>query len=314
VNQIASPGGSNGFPINTGTYNGQKVALDSDLTRVYEIQCLIKGLSTAGAAGAVGGHSFETCLKLCNDNASTCQWGVIWNNSTAGPYLGSCQIATGYSTANPVQVNVGAAIGTSQRVARLLNTTTYPLINDAIYFQSKETAGNLGFCQGGNNNNYNFSFVALQYIDGSYSGDTNQVHQISCGQLAWFGSGGSNIDATTIATLYGLPYPSTPEDCARLCNYNFRANVAPRCQAWQMNNVGQCEMYSNRIAGNPASPTTNPTVTAAGIRIGGNTQTAVPAYKRDEFASYPVGRYQRRVEYGGAAALDIKPDYIVKGL
>ncbi len=324
VNQVQTPaGGVNGFPINTGNFNRRKVALDSDLTRVYEIQCLTSGLSFAGATGAFGGYSFETCIKYCNDNPTTCQWGVVFSNSTAGPFLGSCQFATGYLASNPPPLKVGNAIGSQQRVAKLLNPSTFPLVNDAVFFQSKISPdGNLGFCTGPNTNNFNMTFIALQYNDGSYSGNTDQIHQLSCGRLGWFGTGGSNIDASLAATAIGVPYPQTPEDCARLCNYNYRAAVAPRCQAWQMTDSAICQMYSERIGGAAPSPTYIATVTAAGVRIGGVTQTNVAAYKRDlEFdpnlgpaMPQPIGRYHRRVAYDGDSFQELKPDHIIQGM
>ena len=314
----------NGFPINSGNFNRRKVALASDLTRVYEIQCLTKGLSFANAPSSFGGKSFETCIQSCNADPTNCQYGVIFTNSSAGPYLGSCQFATGYAPANPPQINVGSAVSSQGRVAKLLNSATYPLVNDAVYFQSKITPdGDLGFCRGPNSNNFNMTFIALQYNDGSYSGDTNQVHQISCGQLGWFGTGGSNIDTTAQVALYGID-ASTPENCARLCNYNYKAGVSPRCQAWQMTNAGVCQMYSERlnIPANAPSPTYVATVTAAGIRAGGFTQVNAPAYKRDLDSNpnlgpampQPVGRYRRGVAYGGVSFQELKPDYIIQGL
>jgi hypothetical protein len=287
------------------------VALQNNLDRVYEISCVTKPLTFTNAPGAVGNtYSFETCIQYCNDNAVTCNWGVVWTNSSSG--FGSCQIATGYTTGNPPAVAIGSTIATSQRWARLLNSS---LINDGVYFQARNSpAGDLGFCKGPNNNNYDRAFIALQYIDASYSGDTNQIHQLACGAYSWFGSGGNNIDPATVAPLYGggVTY-ATPEACARLCNYNYKAGVSPRCQAWQFTNTGVCQMYSERAGGTAPSPVVSAGISVAGIRIGGVTQTAVPNYKRNEDAQ-PMGRFDRRtsgLEYAGEA---VKPDYIIPGL
>jgi hypothetical protein len=202
-------------------------------------------------------------------------------------------------------------ISNSQRYAKLL-TVTYPQVNDAIFFQSKEPAGNLGLCTGPSSTNYDRAFIALQYLDGSYSGDTNQIHQIACGQYSWYGTGGVILDTTVTATYFGVGTPSTNEDCARLCNYSYKNGTAPRCQAWQMSAAGVCEMNTQRAGGTAPSPAAAPSVTAAGIRIGGTTQTAVPAYKRDNVASPPSGRYDRRVPQP-QPIYEIKPDYIIKG-
>ena len=325
VNQVLAPAGSaiQGFPINTGDFNGRKVALDSAPDRIYEIECMNNPLDTTGAPASVSGYSMETCIKYCNDNAATCNYGVIFTNSTNGPYLGSCRIATGFATSNPPKIGISNSIGNAQRIARLISPTLYPAVNDAVYYQSRiAPAGDLGFCKGPSSSNYNGSFVALQYFDTTYTGDTNQIFQISCGPYSYFGSGGSAIDVSAQEALYSLD-SSTPENCARLCNYNYKANSGPRCQAWQRTATA-CQMYSERynVPANAPRPVANPAVTAAGVRAAGFTQTNTPNYKRDVAFNpedgpampQPIGRYHRRVAYGGDSFQDIKPDYIIKGL
>lgn len=266
----------------------------------------------------------ETCIKYCNDNAGTCSYGVVFTNSTAGPYSGTCRIATGFVTQNPPKIGISNNIYDSQRVARLISPTLYPAVNDAVYYQARNTpAGDLGFCKGPNASNFNGSFVALQYFDGTYTGDTNQIFQVTCGPYSWFGTGGSNIDVSAQETIYGID-SSTPENCARLCNYNYKANSGARCQAWQRTATGVCQMYSERynVPANSPTPVANAAVTAAGVRIAGFTQTNTPNYKRDiafnpnegPAMPQPVGRYHRRVGYGGDPFQEIKPDYIIKGL
>ena len=310
-------GVGNGFPVNSGDYNRRKVALDSDSTRVYEISCLSNPLAFLSGS-SVGGYSFETCLKYCNDNPTLCQFGVAFTNSSAGGYLGSCRFATGLATQNPPSLAIGAMISNSQRFAKLLTAPNYN-VNDAIFFQSAVSpGGDLGFCKGPNLNNFNNAFVALQYIDGSYTGDTAQIHQITCGAFSWF-TGGTTQNTTAAAQALSLADPTTAEDCARLCNYNYKANGAQRCQTWQMTTDGLCQLNTNRGGGPAPAPTDNPAVTAAGIRIGGYTQTSNVNYRRDIDSDgpampQPVGRYHRRAAYGGDSFQDLKPDYIIKGL
>jgi hypothetical protein len=152
--------------------------------RVYEIQCLTKGLTFTNAPAAVGNsYSFEACIQYCNDNAVTCNWSAVWTKSTTA--FGSCQIATGYVVSNPPGKAVGALVSNLQRFAKLNSS----LINDAVYFIPRKPDGDLGFCKGPNSKNYDRAFIALQYVYGSYS-FSNQIHQIACGAYSWYGTGG----------------------------------------------------------------------------------------------------------------------------
>jgi hypothetical protein len=205
-----------------------------------------------------------------------------------------------YLAGNPPPLNIGSSAASSQRSAKLL-TSTYPLINDAVFLAGNTSAGNLGICLGPNNNNYNLTFIGQQFSDGSYVGATDQIWQVGCSGITWKNpNSGVYLDVGSYASTNGYSYPTSADDCNRLCVFNYKAGANPRCVVWQWTG-SQCDFFSqNYQSGQSLITGFNASVIAAGSYAGGRTLTNTPAYKRDvpqmraedEFPAY--GAMQRR--------------------
>jgi hypothetical protein len=268
------------FPLQTGAYNQQKVALTGQESTVYEIDCMINpGDTSAGSllGTTAGVNSLEYCMYLCT-NSVNCQvayWGLNSNPKT-------CSLYQTLRTANkpyPQVFNV--------RTARKLTPTNSQVV-DATYFLAPSMY-NLGICEGPDNNYFHETFIVTYsplgtLRDPSGRGDT---WLITCGTKD-NGIAGTQLDSATTQSTFGL-IPTTADDCARLCSFaNWKASDGTgRCRSWRWFGNGRCDMYADRpgYPGTLAPPAVGPiaNLVASGIYRG---QTSGGTSENYEVAAY----------------------------
>ena len=321
---IYSPAGLSGAPLNAGSGNNLKIALADYPQFTYEIQCVQNPINMVTGAGNVA--SLEACIEICNAQnlatANSCLGGYYFNNTTPS----ACSLANTLSTAynsnnNPPNLQLPNALtAAAKRSFRLLTSaTTYGTqVRDAVIFQSNISgSGDLGLCGGPNGTNYANTFIAMQFQDGSWSNSALQLWEIGCGGTTWRPTGATALVTATIAANNNVAVPLTAEDCGRLCNYQQRLNQQvsnpTACQSWEwVASTSTCNLYSTRTAnsGNAASRNDG-TVTVGGLWLNGLYQTDNILYKRDVppmSGAIGAGRYRRGLEnmFG-----EVKPDLVL---
>lgn len=331
---IFSTAGYSQDPLNSGTGNNRKVALADFPQFTYEINCVQNVIKTAVSQtttvnGVTTGRatSFEACIEQCNaanNNAAYSCFGGYWSNTTSNDCFLATVAASAFNPLNPPDLQLpGTSQNNAKRSFRLLTSgggSTYgALVKDAVIFQSNASpTGDLGLCGGPASTNYDNTFVAMQFQDGSWANGNLQQWEIGCGKT-WRPTSAVALSTSTIATNNNVAVPASAEDCGRLCNYEQRLNqqvsssANAACQSWEwVASTTTCNLYSSRT-GNSGSAAfrTDSTITVGGLWLNGLTQSDNVNYKRDITpldGQIAPGRYRRSIDdkFG-----EVVPDFVI---
>ncbi|KIV83716.1 hypothetical protein PV11_05715 [Exophiala sideris] len=307
------------YPVPTGAYNYNKIALSNNPGQVFEVECYMNPANIIHTVtlSAIPGNSntqglsnsLEYCMDLCN------QANNAPNTTVAGPCavaqwipnqfgnIGQCILFTtaanggsplvGQGNLSPNQLAIGA------RYARLL-TTTAPRIVDYTSLLPPSNLYNLGLCGGSNSANYNATFYGVYSYNNTIHGASRQdLWLLTCLGYTYLNANQDTaLSTATAMAAVNVGTPQTADDCARLCDfytfYQNYDNTQTLCKQWTWTG-STCNLYSTQYAPSESSPTVVAGIIAAGFwrGYGGNEYTQA-GYKRWLGEDFEPGREHAR--------------------
>lgn len=263
---------------------------------VYEVECYMSAYSGTAANTYSNINSLEWCMDLCTQAGSNNCLVASWTPGTPG----SCSLFTLAASGggSPVGGLAPNNLVFNTRTARLL-TPAAPYIVDATYLLAPNPQYNLGLCTGTTFNYYDRTFIGVYHQDNTIRGPGSRpdLWLITCLSYTYYSGQATTVSSTsTLATGFGLGYPQTADDCARLCAFTNVANGdtgTNNCRLWHWTNANICTLYASRNA--PATPVTVTGVVAAGLYRGGtSSEYAALSYKRSLPPGVGPGRNHAR--------------------